>query len=62
MPEEKRNPNPFIRAAMAAKAARGQKFDMPGLPDKSEQVGKSAPKISSAPRVSKVMRKAGRGR
>lgn len=59
---EKKNPNPFIRAAMAARAEREQKFDLSGIADKNEAVNK-APKIAAhAPRVTKVMRKAGRGR
>ena len=61
MTEPKRNPNPFIRAAMSAKAEREKKFEIPGIPDKSEQIGK-APKITTAPRATKVLRKAGRGR
>ena len=61
MTEAKRNPNPFIRAAMAAKAEKEKKFEIPGVPDKTEQVGK-APKMTTAPRATKVMRKAGRGR
>jgi hypothetical protein len=60
MTEPKRNPNPFIRAAQAAKADRELKFDINGVHNKVDQVGK-APKIA-APRATKVMRKAGRGR
>lgn len=61
MTEQKRNPNPFIRAAMEAKAAKEKKFEIPGMSDKSEQIG-HAPKMTVAPRATKVMRKAGRGR
>ena len=61
MTESKRNPNPFIRAAMEAKAAKEKKFDIQGLSDKNEQIG-NAPKMTVAPRATKVMRKAGRGR
>lgn len=61
MTESKRNPNPFIRAAMAAKSEREKKFDIPGVGDKNEHVGK-APKITTPPRATKVLRKAGRGR
>ena len=61
MTEAKRNPNPFIRAAMAAKEERQKKLDIPGVIDKIDHVGK-APKMSAAPRATKVMRKAGRGR
>ena len=62
MTEKKHNPNPFIRAAQEAKAAKEKKFDIiPGAIDKLDQVGR-APKIQSAPRPTKVMRKAGRGR
>lgn len=60
MTEPKRNPNPFIRAAQAAAVERERKFDVPGMPNKIEQVGR-APKIT-APRATKVQRKAGRGR
>ena len=60
MNEPKRNPNPFIRAAMAAREIREQKFNIDGIQDKVEQVGK-APKMA-IPRAVKVMRKAGRGR
>jgi len=61
MTEAKRNPNPFIRAAQAAKEEREKKFDIPGMADKIDHGGK-APKISAPPRATKVMRKAGRGR
>jgi hypothetical protein len=61
MTEKKHNPNPFIRAAMAAKEAREQKFDIHGMTDKVDHVGK-APKINTVPRATKVQRKAGRGR
>jgi len=61
MTEPKRNPNPFIRAAQEAKEAKEKKFDISGVFDKVEQVGK-APKLSTVPRATKVMRKAGRGR
>lgn len=61
MTEPKRNPNPFIRAAMEAKNIREQKFNISGVQDKAEQVGKVA-KMSSVPKAAKVMRKAGRGR
>jgi hypothetical protein len=61
MTEPKRNPNPFIRAAQAAKEDREKKFEIPGAHDKIDHVGK-APKITGAPRATKVMRKAGRGR
>jgi hypothetical protein len=62
MTEPKRNPNPFIRAAQEAKAAKEKKFEIiPGATDKVDQVGK-APKLSTVPRATKVMRKAGRGR
>jgi hypothetical protein len=57
----KRNPNPFIRAAQAAKEEREKKFDIPGLADKIDHAGK-APKMTTAPRATKVMRTAGRGR
>jgi len=61
MTEPNRNPNPFIRAAMAAKEVREQKFNIDGVQDKVAQVGK-APKIMAIPRAVKVLRKAGRGR
>jgi hypothetical protein len=61
MTEPKRNPNPFIRAAMEAKAAKEKKFEIPGMSDKNEQIG-NAPKMTVVPRATKVMRKAGRGR
>jgi hypothetical protein len=61
MTEPKRNPNPFIRAAQAAKEEREKKFDIPGAHDKVEHAGK-APKMTTVPRATKVMRKAGRGR
>jgi hypothetical protein len=61
MSEQKRNPNPFIRLAQEAKAAKEQKFDINGIQDKSEHVGKVA-KMTTAPRATKVQRKAGRGR
>jgi hypothetical protein len=61
MTEPKRNPNPFIRAAQAAKEEREKKFDIPGRADKIDHAGK-APKMTTAPRATKVMRKAGRGR
>lgn len=63
MAEQKRNPNPFIRLAQEARAAKEKKFDLEGIKDKTEQVGKSVPKMTaSAPRATKVQRKAGRGR
>ena len=61
MTESKRNPNPFIRASMAAREVREQKFNIDGVQDKVAQVGK-APKIMAIPRVVKAMRKACRGR
>jgi hypothetical protein len=61
MTEKKHNPNPFIRAAMAAKEEREKKFDIPGMADKIDHAGK-APKMTTVPRATKVMRKAGRGR
>jgi hypothetical protein len=61
MTESKRNPNPFIRMAQEAKAAKEKKFDLTGLSDKNEQTGQ-LPKNNTAPRVTKVIRKAGRGR
>lgn len=63
MAEQKRNPNPFIRLAQEARADKEKKFDLDGIKDKADQVGKSAPKMTtSAPRATKVQRKAGRGR
>lgn len=61
MTEAKRNPNPFIRLAQEARAAKEKKFDIPGLSDKNEQTGQM-PKNIAVPRATKVMRKAGRGR
>ena len=61
MTEKKHNPNPFIRAAQAAREDREKKFDIPGMADKIDHAGK-APKMTVAPRATKVMRKAGRGR
>lgn len=62
MTEPKRNPNPFIRAAQAAKEEREKKFEIPGAHDKIEHAGKAPKMTTSAPRATKVMRKAGRGR
>jgi hypothetical protein len=62
MTENKRNPNPFIRMAQEAKEAREQKFNIPGLSDKTDIVGKSPGKMNSVPRANKITRKAGRGR
>lgn len=61
MTESKRNPNPFIRLAQEARAAKEKKFDVAGLSDKNEHTGQ-IPKNTTAPRATKVMRKAGRGR
>jgi hypothetical protein len=55
MTESKRNPNPFIRASMAAKEVREQKFNIDGVQDKVAQVGK-APKIMAISRAVKAMR------
>jgi hypothetical protein len=62
MSEQKHNPNPFIRAAMAAKAEREQKFDLSGIADKNEVVNKTPKMAANVPRANKVLRKAGRGR
>lgn len=61
MTEQKRNPNPFIRMAQEAKAAKEKKFEITGIPDKLDHTG-NLPKINTVPRATKVMRKAGRGR
>jgi hypothetical protein len=60
MTEAKRNPNPFIRMNQQANLAKEKKIEIAGLPEKTNHVT-NMPKNNSAPRTTKVMRKAGRG-
>ena len=61
MTEAKRNPNPFIRAAQAAREAKEKKFEIPVISDKHDQVGTQS-KPDGVTHVTKVMRKSQRGR
>jgi hypothetical protein len=61
MTEAKRNPNPFIRMNQQANLAKEKKIEIAGLLEKTNHIGTNMPKNNSAPRTTKVMRKAGRG-